>query len=132
MTTIPDKEEIRRMNRRAYVDNARGVTKVVLGDDEWQVEFKITNAIEAKKKIVAGEFEIKNVVPSVIDENVLNIRKELTRLSLEIVEIYEKAPKKPGFVRYDTSTVRQTNKIAYEIMNIKTYGLIHERKTSLF
>lgn len=127
--TTPDKEQIKRMNRRAYVDRQHGKTKVIFGDDEWQIEFKLINAIEGKKKIATGEFEVKNVVPAEIDVNVQNIRNELARLSMELVAIYEKAPKKSGFVKYDVSTKNQTDKIAYEMMNIKTYGLLHERKT---
>lgn len=121
--TKPDKEEIRRMNRRAYVDSARGVTKVVLGDDEWQVEFNVANSMDAKKNILNGDYHLRNVATAVIDDNVLAIRKKLKQLSMAVVAIYASAERQKGFQIYDKDVRDKTDELAYEIQLIKAYGL---------
>ncbi|QNM43721.1 hypothetical protein [Shouchella clausii] len=131
MASMPDKEAIRRMNRRAYVDAARGVTKVILGDDEWQIEFKVDNSMDAKKAILDGDYQLKNVCPAVIDDNVIAIRKKLAELSAKLVALYESAERAEVFWLYDKGTRSKTDEIAYEIKHIQSYGLLNERKTPL-
>lgn len=131
MASMPDKEAIRRMNRRAYVDAARGVTKVILGDDEWQIEFKVDNSMDAKKAVLDGDYQLNNVCPAVIDDNVIAIRKKLAELSAKLVTLYDSAERAEVFFLYDKETRNKTDEIAYEIKHIQSYGLLNERKTPL-
>lgn len=119
----PDKVQIRRMSRKAYVDPIRGITKVILGKDEWQIEFKLIDAFDAKRKIPAGEYSLNDIVPAEIDENVLRIREECARLSAEIVSIYGDADRLGGFYIYDRDVRLKTDMLAYEMMQIKKNGI---------
>jgi len=119
-------DEIRRMSRRAYVNRSEGWTKVIFGKDELQIVFKGLSGTEAKKAIAQGNFKVKDVVPADICETVVETRAELKRLSEKLVAVYSQAERLPGFVMYDQKTEDATNKIAYEITNIMTYGKIKE------
>lgn len=123
MKKVPDKEEIRRMKRRAYVDAARGVIKVIIGDDEWQIEFKVTNSMDAKKNILNGDYLLKNVTQAVIDDNVRSTREKLAQLSASVVSIYETAEHQEGFNLFSTETRKKTDELAHEIQLIQSYGM---------
>lgn len=123
MANMPDKEAIRRMNRRAYVDAARGVTKVIFGDDEWQIEFNVGSSTDAKKNILNGDYHLKDVSPAIIDVNVIAIRNKLAELSAKLVALYDSAERAEVFFLYDKGTRSKTDEIAYEIKDIQSYGL---------
>lgn len=111
------------MSRRAYVDQERGITKVILGDDEWQLEFKVVSATDAKKCIPNGDYSLKDVMPAVIDSNVLTIRSKLAQLSASVVAVYKSAERQEGFHLYDKETRDKTDRLAHEIQLIQLYGL---------
>lgn len=111
------------MQRRAYVDNVAGNTKVIFGKDEWQIVFNLTSAIEAKRRIANGDFNVKNVEPAIIDSNVLAIRAELNRLEEKMSDLYANEPKQDGFLQYSAEFRQRTDGVAYAITNILTYGL---------
>lgn len=123
MITKPSINDFKAMQRRAYVDNAVGNTKVIFGKDEWQIVFNLTSAIEAKRRIADGDFNVKNVEPAVIDSNILAIRAELNRLEAQLSDLYANEPKQEGFLQYSAEFRQKTDGVAYAITNILTYGL---------
>lgn len=124
MIAKPSINDFKAMQRRAYVDNVAGNTKVIFGKDEWQIVFNLTSAIEAKRRIANGDFSVKNVEPAVIDDNVLAIRAELNRLEAQLSELYANEPKQEGFLQYSAEFRRKTDSIAYTITNVLTCGRI--------
>ena len=117
-------DEIRKMSRRAYVNRSEGWVKVILGNDELQIVMHGKNGIEAKKAIAQANYNLKAVEPAVICETVVKTRRELKRLSEELVAVYDAAEKRLGnFDLYDQATKDTTDKLAYQITNIMTYGL---------
>lgn len=123
MTVKPSINDFKAMQRRAYVDNVAGNTKVIFGKDEWQIVFNLTSAIEAKRRIANGDFNIKNVEPAVIDSNILAIRAELNQLEEKMTDLYANEPKQDGFLQYSAEFRQKTDGVAYAITNILTYGL---------
>lgn len=123
MTVKPSINDFKVMQRRAYVDNVAGNTKVIFGKDEWQIVFNLTSAIEAKRRIANGDFNVKNVEPAIIDSNVLAIRAELNRLDEKMSDLYANEPKQDGFLQYSAEFRQKTDGVAYAITNILTYGL---------
>lgn len=120
---LPSKPDIMAMSRRAYVDKARGVTKVIFGDDEWQIVLKCLDGSDAKSRIGVGTFDMELIEPAVIDENVLAIREELRRLGAKITEIYGRAERRDAFRMYDRGVTQKTDAIAYDITGILRSGI---------
>lgn len=123
MTVKPSINDFKAMQRRAYVDNVSSNTKVIFGKDEWQIVFNLTSAIEAKRRIANGDFNVKNVEPAIIDSNVLAIRAELNRLEEKMSDLYANEPKQEGFLQYSAEFRQRTDGVAYAITNLLTYGL---------
>lgn len=123
MTVKPSINDFKAMQRRAYVDNVASNTKVIFGKDEWQIVFNLTSAIEAKRRIANGDFNVKNVEPAVIDSNILAIRAELNRLEEKMSDLYANEPKQEGFLQYSSEFRQRTDGVAYAITNILTHGL---------
>lgn len=123
MIVKPSINDFKAMQRRAYVDNVASNTKVIFGKDEWQIVFNLTSAIEAKRRIANGDFNVKNVEPAIIDSNVLAIRAELNRLEEKMSDLYANEPKQDGFLQYSAEFRQKTDGVAYAITNILTYGL---------
>lgn len=124
MTIKPSINDFKAMQRRAYVDNVAGNTKVIFGKDEWQIVFNLTSAIEAKRRIANGDFNVKHVEPAVIDSNILAIRAELNRLEAQLSDLYANEPKQEGFLQYSAEFRQKTDGVAYAITNVLTHGRI--------
>lgn len=124
MTVKPSINDFKAMQRRAYVNNVAGNTKVIFGKDEWQIVFNLTSAIEAKRRIANGDFNVKHVEPAVIDSNILALRAELNRLETQLSDLYANEPKQDGFLQYSAEFRQKTDSIAYTITNVLTHGII--------
>ncbi|WP_366597622.1 hypothetical protein AB0R79_17975 [Bacillus velezensis] len=117
------KEDIMRGTIKAYVNRKEESVKVVINDEFELMVRHTTDGIGAKKLISRGGFNLKDVKPFHEDDNTKLIRQELKRLSEKLVSIYEAAEKIPGFFMYSKEVERKTDKIAYQIINIKTNGI---------
>lgn len=124
----PSVPDIQSMSRRAYINNDAGHTKVIFGRDEWQVVFRVTSGIDAKRKVTNGDFTASMIEVAVIDDSVLAIREALSRLDKQMSELIDGAEVLEGFRMYSREHSVKTDKIAYEITNIMTYGILKEER----
>lgn len=119
----PSKTELGRMSRRAYVNEAIGITKVIFGNDEYEVVYNDLNGIEAQNLVSRASYDINDVKPAVIDGYIVRIREKQRELGENIVDILNKTDKQVGMYHYSAEVRNETMAIAHEITSIKTYGL---------
>ncbi|WP_431818741.1 hypothetical protein [Bacillus pumilus] len=117
------KDVISKGSLKAYVNRKENSVKVVINDEFEIVLEGTTDGMGAKKIVRSGYFELKDVEDFYEDDNTKLIKGELKRLSQKLVGIYESAESLPGFLMYSKDVERKTEKIAFEITNIKSHGI---------
>lgn len=117
------KNDISKGSLKAYVNRKEKSVKVVINDEFEIVLEGTTDGIGAKKIIRGGYFELDDVQAFYEDVNTKLIKEKIKKLQEEMNEIYENAEKLPGFFMYSKDVERKTDKIAFEITNIRSYGI---------